>query len=448
MKSRHRHLLILLSAAALAVSGCADGSAGGGATTQAGPVEPSESAGDAPAVTEGAEQASGEGEDSSPTEEPRGPLGPGVVPGTQTEPMRTSFLHDVGQEGYRARVEVVIGPPRFDTTVLNSPPGELEASIAADPLSVRLINPESDRRLPLPDLSMVEVWPAFDHGGVHLLYEACPFEIEVMDRIVCALGPIRLAGTESAGVLEPDQSVLLSEPAEPVWTSFSEASYEEAMDEIQRVGWTRAEAAGHIVSQSFIQDPEAERFEMSLGVRGDDVEQGELVMILRDGEGGLYEGTPDGLSPLDPAGVEVAESGRVLSAPGITILDLMQANARGQEVQRFHVPVPERGEGVVIRAATTSQAMVSQPSRRWDARTGELVDLRIGEVTHVAAGTRFIPVDGSGPALYPTWDDAGIPDAWVVTGLPEPTACVIDGRSVSAVIEITGRVLVSNEMGC
>lgn len=192
---------------------------------------------------------------------------------------------------------------------------------------------------------------------------------------------------------------------------------------------TKEEAIDAIRAQSVRQDPDAPRYGMSIAVpEAESIQTGQLNMLLtvapaddagelEEGaeEGGeaqlgenvtadgyqLFVGTEEGLEPLAAEGVTIRGNGTVETAPGYRVLNLMEANQRGQEVQAFAVPVGEEGAG--IKAATTSAAYVGQPSITYDEENDVMTTLE-GK-RYVAAEGNFVPEDGEGAPLTAGWTE-------------------------------------------
>ena len=188
---------------------------------------------------------------------------------------------------------------------------------------------------------------------------------------------------------------------------------------------TKEEAIDAIRAQSVRPDPDAPRYAMSIAVpEGQPIETGDLVMLLTtppadvedlEAEGvetsdqdnvaadgtHLFVGTEEGLEPLPADGVVLRGNGTVESAPGYRVLNLLEANQRAQEVEEFAVPVGDSGAGV--KAATTTQAFVGQPTVTYDAGTDTMTD-QDGKV-YVAKEGNFVPEDGQGQPLTAGWTE-------------------------------------------
>ena len=188
---------------------------------------------------------------------------------------------------------------------------------------------------------------------------------------------------------------------------------------------TKEEAIEAIQAQSVRPAPDSPRYAMSIAVPdGQPIDTGELVMLLTtppadvqdlEAEGvetsdqgnvapdgtRLFVGTQEGLEPLPADGVVLRGNGTVETAPGYRVLNLLEANQRAQEVQEFAVPVGDSGAG--IKAATTTQAFVGQPTITYDPDDDTMTDVD-GKV-YVASEGNFVPEDGQGPALTAGWTE-------------------------------------------
>lgn len=189
---------------------------------------------------------------------------------------------------------------------------------------------------------------------------------------------------------------------------------------------SKEEAIVAIQAQSVRQDPDAPRYGMSVAVPEDEpIETGELSFLLtvpptadgdeleegaeETGDTGenvtadgyqLFVGTEEGLEPLVAEGVNVRANGTVESAPGYRVLNLLEADQRSEEVTELAVPVGESGSAV--KAATTSQAFVGQPTMVYDEDADTMTNAE-GKVYVPDEDGNFVPEDGEGAALPAGW---------------------------------------------
>jgi arabinogalactan oligomer / maltooligosaccharide transport system permease protein len=119
----------------------------------------------------------------------------------------------------------------------------------------------------------------------------------------------------------------------------------------------KAAAITAIETGSVRQAPGSPEYALTTALRGD-----ELVFLLVDPatkQVGL--GTAEGLTPL--AGAEVGVTGKVLKAPGLTVLKAPEAAARAQEISALAVPT----DGGVIKANGLSRAVEGRAALVYDA---------------------------------------------------------------------------------
>ncbi|WP_131105722.1 ABC transporter permease subunit [Ornithinimicrobium sufpigmenti] len=189
---------------------------------------------------------------------------------------------------------------------------------------------------------------------------------------------------------------------------------------------SKDEAIVAIQAQSVRQDPDAPRFGMSVAVpEGEPIESGDLSFLLtvaptadgdeleegaeETGDTGenvtadgyqLFVGTEEGLEPLAAEGVSVRANGTVETAPGYRVLNLLEANERSAEVTDLAVPVGE--DGSAVKAATTSQAFVGQPTMVYDEEADTMTNAE-GKVYVATEDGNFVPEDGEGSPLPAGW---------------------------------------------
>ncbi|AQZ70675.1 sugar transporter permease [[Actinomadura] parvosata subsp. kistnae] len=119
----------------------------------------------------------------------------------------------------------------------------------------------------------------------------------------------------------------------------------------------KAAAITAIETGSVRQAPGSPEYTLSAALRGD-----ELVFLLVDpATKRVSLGAADGLTPL--AGAQVGVTGKVLSAPGLTVLKAPEAAARGPEITALAVPTADG----VIKANGLSRAVEGKAGLRYDA---------------------------------------------------------------------------------
>lgn len=189
---------------------------------------------------------------------------------------------------------------------------------------------------------------------------------------------------------------------------------------------SKDEAIVAVQAQSVRQDPDAPRYGMSVAVpAGESIETGELSFLLtvaptadadeleegaeETGDTGenvtadgyqLFVGTEEGLEPLSAEGVSVRANGTVETAPDFRVLNLLEANDRSEDVTELAVPVGDSGSAV--KAATTSQAFVGQPTMVYDEDADTMTNAE-GKVYVASDSGNFVPEDGEGAALPAGW---------------------------------------------
>lgn len=171
-----------------------------------------------------------------------------------------------------------------------------------------------------------------------------------------------------------------------------------------------------IIANSVQEVPNTPRYKLSIAVReGTDIATGAPVFLLTRPDGSMELGDKDGLKPLDGTGVERTTSGKVTRAPGFTILDAKQVNAR-KDLRSFAVPTADGGG---IKAVGLSQAFEGRSTVTYDARTDTITDSSTG-TTYVAKDARWVPRDGNGPAYPQGWkENVGVKN--FTTVLTDPT---------------------------
>jgi arabinogalactan oligomer/maltooligosaccharide transport system permease protein len=119
----------------------------------------------------------------------------------------------------------------------------------------------------------------------------------------------------------------------------------------------KREAVTAIETGSVRQAPGSPEYNLTAALRGD-----ELVFLLENpATKQVLVGTPAGLTPL--AGARVGITGKVLAAPGLTVLKAPQAAARAQEIAALAVPTA----GGLIKANGLSRAVEGRAALVYDA---------------------------------------------------------------------------------
>ena len=103
---------------------------------------------------------------------------------------------------------------------------------------------------------------------------------------------------------------------------------------------------------------------------GADIATAPPVFLLTDPKGKTLLGDASGLEDLTADGVEKSPVGKVTAAPGYTILNARQVNAR-KDLATFAVPTPDGGG---IKRVGLSEAFEGKPSVSYDKATDTLTD--------------------------------------------------------------------------
>ena len=161
---------------------------------------------------------------------------------------------------------------------------------------------------------------------------------------------------------------------------------------------TKEEAIDAIVANSVQEVPNTPRYAMSLAVQGGaHAAAGDLHLLPPDPrDGRVFDGTATGLRELPPDGIEKATSGKVLAAPGFTVLNAREANAR-KDLADIAVPTAQGA----IKPVGLSQAFEGRPSITYDPGSDTMTDA--DGRRYVARDGSFVPEDGQGPPLPQGW---------------------------------------------
>ncbi|MBT8225417.1 MAG: ABC transporter permease subunit [Dactylosporangium sp.] len=128
----------------------------------------------------------------------------------------------------------------------------------------------------------------------------------------------------------------------------------------------KREAIVSIQTSSVTQVEGSTEYTLSVATRGD-----ALVFLLADPDGAAYLADRDGVRALPAATVD---GGRVTAAPGYTLLNLGQVNARSQEIGDLRVPT----DGGVIIASGATRAFEAKANRGYDAGCDCIIEIDTG----------------------------------------------------------------------
>lgn len=156
---------------------------------------------------------------------------------------------------------------------------------------------------------------------------------------------------------------------------------------------SKEEATAQSVAQSVKEVQGSERYTLSIAVpEGTDPTVGDLAFLLTASDGSYQVGTIDGLEDLPGDGVEVSDRGKILAAPGYTILDARQANDRSADLEAFAVPVSDTAG---IKSVGLSSAFQGAPTLVHDEAADTLTNTETG-VVYSPQDAYWTAQDGSG----------------------------------------------------
>ncbi len=165
---------------------------------------------------------------------------------------------------------------------------------------------------------------------------------------------------------------------------------------------SKTEATTSIVANSVQEVEGSPRYRLSIAVpEGGDPATSELVFLLTDPDGASFVGDLKGLTDLPADGVQKSETGKILQAPGYTVLDATQVNARGADLGTFAVPT-ENGGG--IKASGLSEAFEGKTTVVYDEGADTLTDTVSGKV-YVPRNAFWAPQDGEGDPYATGWKE-------------------------------------------
>lgn len=144
-----------------------------------------------------------------------------------------------------------------------------------------------------------------------------------------------------------------------------------------------------IETGSVRQVPGSPEYNLTAGLK-----DGTLVFLLADTKTKQVQvGTPQGLAPLP--GAKLGITGKVIEAPGYTVLKAPEAAARQKEILELAVPT----QGGAIKANGLSRAFEGKPAMSYDAACDCLTDAATGD-TYKADESRgyFVNAKGDHPS--------------------------------------------------
>ena len=164
---------------------------------------------------------------------------------------------------------------------------------------------------------------------------------------------------------------------------------------------SKQESIDSIIANSVQEVPGSSRYKLSVAVKqGADIATAPPVFLLTDPKGKTLLGDASGLEDLTADGVEKSPLGKVTAAPGYTILNARQVNAR-KDLATFAVPTPDGGG---IKRVGLSEAFEGKPSVSYDKATDTLTDSATKK-QYVPRNAEWVPKDGQGEAFAQGWKE-------------------------------------------
>ena len=161
---------------------------------------------------------------------------------------------------------------------------------------------------------------------------------------------------------------------------------------------SKQDAIAAIEGTSVQQVPGTPEYVLSLATKGDPT-TGDIVFLLTDPAAKQsFAGTSEGLEELAADDIQVGPDGKVVEAPGYTVLNIGQASARAEDISQFSVPT-DRG---AIKNQGLSRAFEGTPLRAYDASCDCIKDAESGQ-TWTADDSNGLFVDSEGEALAQGW---------------------------------------------
>ena len=164
---------------------------------------------------------------------------------------------------------------------------------------------------------------------------------------------------------------------------------------------SKEDATNAIIAQSVQQVPDSPRYKLSVAIKeGGDKATAPLSFLLTAPDGKTSVGDAKGLTDLPADGVQKTDSGKITAAPGWTILNAREVNAR-KDLATFAVPSKD---GAGIKASGLSEAYEGRTTVTYDEKSDTLTDSATKKV-YVAKDARWAPKDGEGDAFTTGWTE-------------------------------------------
>ena len=157
---------------------------------------------------------------------------------------------------------------------------------------------------------------------------------------------------------------------------------------------SKDEAIAAIEGASITQAPGSAVYQLAVGTDS----SGDIVFLLTDETGGAFVGTTEGLTELEPGAFEVGGTGKIITAPGYTVLNIGEASGRGSEIAELTVPTADGA----IRSQGLSAAFEGIAGQNYDGACDCITDATTGTV-YVADNDVGYFVDPNGTPLAQGW---------------------------------------------
>jgi arabinogalactan oligomer/maltooligosaccharide transport system permease protein len=161
---------------------------------------------------------------------------------------------------------------------------------------------------------------------------------------------------------------------------------------------SKQDAITAIEGASVQQVPGSAQYVLTLATKGDPA-SGDIVFLLADpATQTAFVGTADGLEERAAGDIQQAPTGKILAAPGYTVLNIGQAAARAEDISAFSVPT-DKG---AIKSQGLSRAFEGTPQQAYDAACDCIKDAESGQ-TWTADDANGLFTNDQGESLAQGW---------------------------------------------
>jgi arabinogalactan oligomer / maltooligosaccharide transport system permease protein len=161
---------------------------------------------------------------------------------------------------------------------------------------------------------------------------------------------------------------------------------------------SKQDAIVAIEGASVQQVPGSAQYVLSLATEGDPA-SGDIVFLLADpATQTAFVGTSEGLEELATGDIQQAPTGKILAAPGYTVLNIGQATARAEDISAFSVPT-DKG---AIKSQGLSRAFEGTPQQSYDPACDCIKDAESGQ-TWTADDANGLFTNAQGESLAQGW---------------------------------------------